>query len=55
MAIERGSFGIARLCAGLKRPSAASLALSCSKASWRAPRPTGSIAYALIWNLPCGV
>ena len=53
-AIARGSRGIGRFLSAANRPSAASLALSCSKASWRAPRPTGSIAWTLIWNFPCG-
>ena len=53
-AIARGSLGIGLFLSAPKSPSAASLALSCSNASWRAPRPTGSIAWTLIWNFPCG-
>ena len=49
---RRGSVGSARFRAGSKRPSAASRAFSCSKASWSAPRPFGSITSQTSWYSP---
>lgn len=43
-AMEDGQAGIGFLCASANRPSAASFAFSCSKATFSAPAPSGMIS-----------
>ena len=49
---RRGHAGSARFRAGSNRPSASRRARSCSKASWSAPCPRGSICRTMSWRSP---
>src|ERR1039457_5086215 len=52
MPLGRGERGSGRLRACSNRPSSANFFLSCSKASWSAPWPSGSSSSTMSWYSP---